>query len=263
MKAVVMTSYVIWCLLLFVVLATTADDYFAPSLTTLSEWMGLRERVAGLTFLALGNGAADMFSVIAAVRVGATDLAVGALQGGSMCVTCVVTAGVLMVVRGGEVKASGVFFADVLVNIISCVVIFIILNKGYTTFWEGLGLLGLYTVYVLGVSMVGHGWIPPMLVKDRAAWRLKKEAEADLQEHLAVVSYFWRTCFFQCGSRVTLASPLLVLRATVHSTGRASVMWPRPWVWSDPGSHPTDRTKSQYRMNKISRGRKNQTSSRL
>jgi hypothetical protein len=187
MKAVVMTGYVIWCMLLFVVLATTADDYFAPSLTTLSEWMGLRERVAGLTFLALGNGAADMFSVIAAVRVGATDLAVGALQGGSMCVTCVVTAGVLMVVRGGEVKASGVFFTDVVVNVVSCIAIFIMLNKGYTNFWEGLGLLGLYTVYVLGVSMVGHGWIPPMLAKDRAAWRLKKEAEADLQEHLATV----------------------------------------------------------------------------
>jgi len=110
------------------VLATTADDYFAPSLTTLSEWLGLRERVAGLTFLALGNGAADMFSVIAAVRVGATDLAVGALQGGSMCVTCVVTAGVLMAVRGGEVKASGVFFTDLLVNIISCIVIMVILS---------------------------------------------------------------------------------------------------------------------------------------
>ena len=109
-------------------LATTADDYFAPSLTTLSEWLGLRERVAGLTFLALGNGAADMFSVIAAVRVGATDLAVGALQGGSMCVTCVVTAGVLMAVRGGEVKASGVFFTDLLVNIISCIVIMVILS---------------------------------------------------------------------------------------------------------------------------------------
>ena len=77
-----MLCYIVWSLLLFVVLATTADDYFAPSLTTLSRWLGLRERIAGLTFLALGNGAADMFSVIAAVEVGATDLAVGALQGG-------------------------------------------------------------------------------------------------------------------------------------------------------------------------------------
>jgi Ca2+/Na+ antiporter len=145
--------------------------------------------------MALGNGAADMFSVIAAVRVGATDLAVGALQGGSMCVTCVVTAGVLMVVRGGNVKASGVFFTDVCVNIVSCIAIFVILHKGYTTFWEGLGLLGLYTVYVFGVSLVGHGWIPPMLEKDRAAWRLKKEAEADLQEHLAAVSCLLHTYF--------------------------------------------------------------------
>jgi sodium/potassium/calcium exchanger 6 len=106
-----MFCYIVWNLLLFVVLATTADDYFAPSLTTLCNWLGLRERIAGLTFLALGNGAADMFSVIAAVQVGATDLAVGALQGGSMCVTTVVTVGVLCAVQGGEVKASGVFFA--------------------------------------------------------------------------------------------------------------------------------------------------------
>ena len=29
--------------------------------------------------------------------------------------------------------------------------------KEYTTFWEGLGLLGLYCLYVFGVSLVGHG----------------------------------------------------------------------------------------------------------
>ena len=93
--------------------------------------------------------------------------------------------------------------------------------KEYTTFWEGLGLLGLYCLYVFGVSLVGHGCetqttatqtsqslvglislsspsfsmgsraddpvcagIPPMMAKDRAAWRAKKEAEVDLREHL-------------------------------------------------------------------------------
>ena len=74
------------------------------------------------------TGGAGTFCRRAAVRVGATALAVGALQGGSMCVTCVVTAGVLMAVRGGEVKASGVFFTDLFVNIISCIVIMVILS---------------------------------------------------------------------------------------------------------------------------------------
>jgi hypothetical protein len=32
-------GYLLWAVLLFVVLATTADDYFAPSLTRLSEWL--------------------------------------------------------------------------------------------------------------------------------------------------------------------------------------------------------------------------------
>eukprot|EP01049_Picozoa_sp_SAG25_P016831 SAG25_NODE_4052_length_901_cov_1.208229_1_plen_249_part_01 len=176
--------YVVWALLLFVVLATTADDYFAPSLTTLSRWLGLRERIAGLTFLALGNGAADMFSVIAAVQVGATDLAVGALQGGSMCVTCICTIGVLGAVRGGEVKASGVFFTDLFVNVVSCVAVFAILWTERVTIWESVALLGLYALYVAGVSLVGHGYIPPMRAVDRVAWRAKKESEKALLESL-------------------------------------------------------------------------------
>ena len=70
-RPILFFGYFSWAVLLFIVLATTADDYFAPSLTQLSEWLKLKERVAGVTFLALGNGAADMFAVIAAVRVDA------------------------------------------------------------------------------------------------------------------------------------------------------------------------------------------------
>jgi sodium/potassium/calcium exchanger 6 len=63
-------AYIIWCCLLLYVLGTTADQYFAPALIQLSDWLGLRPRVAGVTLLALGNGAPDVFSVIAAYRAG-------------------------------------------------------------------------------------------------------------------------------------------------------------------------------------------------
>ena len=62
--------FVLYACLLLYVLSTTADVYFAPAMVQLSSWLRLRPRVAGVTLLALGNGAPDVFSVLAAYRAG-------------------------------------------------------------------------------------------------------------------------------------------------------------------------------------------------
>ena len=124
----------------------------------MSEWLQLKERVAGVTFLALGNGAADMFAVIAAVRVDAVDLAVGALQGGSMCVTTICTSGVIYAVAKSEINAKGVFFLDLVFNALSCLLIFYILADGRCGVLQASSLLVLYVFYVGLISLVGNGW---------------------------------------------------------------------------------------------------------
>ncbi len=45
-------------------LGSTADDFFSPALIVLSKKMNLSDRTAGVTLLALGNGAPDLFSVL-------------------------------------------------------------------------------------------------------------------------------------------------------------------------------------------------------
>jgi len=52
---------------LFRMLGSTAEDYFSPSLEMFSKKLGLPPRFAGVTLLALGNGAADVSSTISAV----------------------------------------------------------------------------------------------------------------------------------------------------------------------------------------------------
>jgi len=47
-------------------LSSTADDYLSPSLEFLAEKLKMSESLAGVTLLALGNGAPDIFAAISA-----------------------------------------------------------------------------------------------------------------------------------------------------------------------------------------------------
>lgn len=46
-------------------LASTADEYLSPSLEYITVRFKISESLAGVTFLAFGNGAPDVFSSIA------------------------------------------------------------------------------------------------------------------------------------------------------------------------------------------------------
>lgn len=56
-----------WIILLFIGLAVSADDYFCPSIEVLTQMMRLSQNIAGVTLLALGNGAPDIFSALAGI----------------------------------------------------------------------------------------------------------------------------------------------------------------------------------------------------
>ena len=109
---------------LFRVLGTTADDYFAPTLTELCREMGLPPRFAGVTFLALASGAPDVSSTFAAVRGGDYELALGALSGAAMFVTCVVGGSVILV--GNGAKCRGALCRDITMLVsTSCLVLYV------------------------------------------------------------------------------------------------------------------------------------------
>ena len=75
-------------------LGSTADQYLSPSLEAISEKLSCSESLAGVTLLALGNGAPDVFSAIAAGGDSADNgdimLSVSALIGSSFFITTVV-----------------------------------------------------------------------------------------------------------------------------------------------------------------------------
>ena len=62
------TLSLVWLFNLFVALAIAADDFFCPSLAVISKSLRLSQNVAGVTILAFGNGAPDIFSSLAGIQ---------------------------------------------------------------------------------------------------------------------------------------------------------------------------------------------------
>ena len=71
-------------LYLFALLTTITDDYFVPAVEYFAAFLKLSENIAGITFVALGNGAPDIFGAMAAFTSATPEtssLAIGALLG--------------------------------------------------------------------------------------------------------------------------------------------------------------------------------------
>ncbi|XP_035021527.2 mitochondrial sodium/calcium exchanger protein [Hippoglossus stenolepis] len=149
------TLCIVWLLFLFVVLGLTASKFFCPNLSAISTSLHLTHNVAGVTFLALGNGAPDIFSAMAAFSHPHTaGLAVGALFGAGIFVTTVV-AGSVALVKPFAV-ASRPFLRDVIFYMVAVFWTFLMLYRGTTAMAETLGYLGLYVVYVLTVIISAY-----------------------------------------------------------------------------------------------------------
>lgn len=74
-------------------LGSTADLYLSPALEHISERLHFSESLAGVTLLALGNGAPDVFAAISAAGGGDKSdilLTVSALTGSALFITTVV-----------------------------------------------------------------------------------------------------------------------------------------------------------------------------
>ncbi|KAK2913953.1 hypothetical protein QQF64_030231 [Cirrhinus molitorella] len=144
------TLYVLWLFVLFLVLGLIASDFFCPNLSAISSTLRLTHNVAGVTFLALGNGAPDVFSAMAAFSHPQTaGLAIGALFGAGIFVTTVV-AGSIALVKPFTV-ASRPFLRDVIFYMAAVFWTFSILYKGHISIGEAIGYLGLYIAYVVTV----------------------------------------------------------------------------------------------------------------
>eukprot|EP00957_Ditylum_brightwellii_P132039 10067587-Ditylum_brightwellii.AAC.1 len=94
---------IILLIVLFRMLGSTAEDFFSPCLEMFSRRCRLPPRLAGVTLLALGNGAPDISATLNAVvddPLEGTQLCLGSLTGGGMFVGTIVAGSIFLLGRG-------------------------------------------------------------------------------------------------------------------------------------------------------------------
>lgn len=160
---------VVWLGLLFTTIGIAASDFFSVNLSTIAAILGLSESLAGVTFLAFGNGSPDVFSTFAAMSSNSASMAVGELIGAASFITGVV-AGSMALVREFRVDKK-TYARDICFFIVAVSFTMFFLADGNLRFWECCIMIGYYIVYV--ITVVGQHWYTT-----RRRQRLRREGEA-------------------------------------------------------------------------------------
>ncbi|KAJ3926414.1 MAG: Sodium/calcium exchanger protein-domain-containing protein [Lentinula lateritia] len=151
----IFVGLIIWLIFLFSTLGISASDFFTPNLATIAQLLGLDENVAGVTFLAFGNGSPDVFSTFSAMRADSGSLAIGELIGAaSFIVSCVV--GSICIIKPFHVNPRP-FLRDVGFFAVAVGLLLIILRDGLIHPWEAAMMIVLYVTYVATV-IIGTWW---------------------------------------------------------------------------------------------------------
>lgn len=162
----------LWLGLLFSTIGIAASDFFCVNLSTISTLLGMSESMAGVTFLAFGNGSPDVFSTFAAMKTNSGSLAIGELIGAAGFITAVV-AGSMALVRPFRVARRS-FVRDVGFFIVAASFSMVFLWDGKLYLWECATMVAFYVFYVAFV-MVWHWWL--------ARTRYRKLREAAIRSH--------------------------------------------------------------------------------
>jgi len=166
-KPVAFLILVLWLGLLFSTIGIAASDFLCINLSTIASILGMSESMAGVTFLAFGNGSPDVFSTFAAMSTHSGSLAAGELIGAAGFITTVV-AGSMALVRPFNVARKS-FVRDVCFFIVAASFSMVFLADGSLHLWECAVMVAFYVFYVISV-VVWHWYLGRRLRrKDREA----------------------------------------------------------------------------------------------
>ncbi|PKI41492.1 hypothetical protein CRG98_038119, partial [Punica granatum] len=165
-------SLSLFLLFYFYVLIKTAQDHFSIVTTKLSSHLRLSPSMGAITLLALGNGAPDVFSSVAAVRSGQYRTGFGAILSAGTFVSAFVVGFVAIHAAPFSLDPAP-FVRDVLFYMIAALFLFWVYLSGEIFLWQAIGFVGFYVFFVGFVFWMDFG-----LGEER-----KKDGESEVRLH--------------------------------------------------------------------------------
>ena len=169
----------LWLLLLFRMLGSTAEDYFAPSLEMFSLKLGLPPRFAGVSLLAVGNGAPDLSASVNAIVADPNKgyrLILGSLSGAGMFIGTVVAGLVIFATNG--IVCRGALIRDIVVYMLAVIVVSTQLMKGTINYRTIVLFFSMYFGYVALV------FVADMYHRFVCVPQMRKSVEAEALNHM-------------------------------------------------------------------------------
>nr|CAD2141058.1 unnamed protein product [Meloidogyne enterolobii] len=168
---------IIFFLFLFLHLSVTADSFFCENIATIVDVHNISQNIAGITFMAFGNGAPDIFgSIVSVISVPKprADLAISELLGGSIFVTTCVVAAIAL--SRPFLLMRRPILRDICFHSAALILLLIVANwEGKMPLWQPLAFLVLYTIYA--TTVVSGNLFRQKMLRER---KKKKKSEEDL-----------------------------------------------------------------------------------
>ncbi|CBY18221.1 unnamed protein product [Oikopleura dioica] len=183
--------YIVWLMYLFAMIGVSADSFFVPCLDWISKALKISENIAGVTFVALGNGAPDIFGAMAAftsATAESSSLAIGALLGAGAFIRLLVTGACVwesdsnfMIIAAGCRLPPLATIRDIIFSIWAIYWLFICLWNREIRLFDSIGFLCLYGVYILTVIGMSVWKSRNEANEEQLVWNVDNEADDDVK----------------------------------------------------------------------------------
>ncbi|KAM6289760.1 sodium/potassium/calcium exchanger 2 [Aegotheles albertisi] len=165
---------------MFVALAIVCDEFFVPSLTVITESLGISDDVAGATFMAAGGSAPELFTSLIGVFISHSNVGIGTIVGSAVFNILFVIGMCALFSREILNLTWWPLFRDVSFYIIDLILLIIFFLDNFIMWWESVTLLTAYFVYVtfMKFNVQVEEWVKKFLNRNK----VEKVTTADAEE---------------------------------------------------------------------------------
>ncbi|KAL6050951.1 hypothetical protein STEG23_009309 [Scotinomys teguina] len=187
--------HVIGMIYMFIALAIVCDEFFVPSLTVITEKLGISDDVAGATFMAAGGSAPELFTSLIGVFIAHSNVGIGTIVGSAVFNILFVIGMCALFSREILNLTWWPLFRDVSFYIVDLIMLIIFFLDNVIMWWESLLLLTAYFAYVVFMkfNVQVEGWVKQMINRNKVVKVTAPEAQA--KEAVPCQFLFGITCW--------------------------------------------------------------------